>query len=137
MPEYKPQIEFNGKKMNLLEARLYYWGLRLGFVKINLNVTEERDYTTWKKIRDNRNELSMKLAGEKLFKNLSKEKYSAEGVESQIKSVKSEINNMKYNKKNRKYCEKHGHIEKEGSAYCTRCGIAYEPRDPIKNPFHN
>ncbi len=49
------KIELNGKKMNLLEARLLLLGLNLGLSKTRLDETETETYTRWKKLRENKN----------------------------------------------------------------------------------
>jgi hypothetical protein len=131
MTKDKPKVSFYGKELNLLEARLYQLGLKWGLVDITLTEEDERDYLRWSDLRKNRNELSIKLASEKLFKDISEKKYLIENLEQMIDSTKTERKKF--------YCENHGgHKAKKGSEYtptgcggviyvsCARCGMAYE-----------
>jgi len=125
MNKNKPKVSFYGKDMGLLEAKLFSLGLRIGIVDITLTEEDLGDYSRWKSIRKNRNALSRKLVKEETYKKLKERDYLFEMLNNQIKSVKSNIIDFKYKEKNIKYCEKHGHTEKEGSAYCERCGVIY------------
>jgi len=160
MARYKPEVNFRGKEMGLLEARLYTLGLKLGIVNINLNEEEERCYLMWRNYREMKNKMAKECIEEQgrerftkedvVFKDLSERKYLIESLENKLISEKLT--------KNKIYCKEHGHKEEKNSAYtspgiegavthyaCSRCGDIYEKEStsyedkninkPIYNPF--
>jgi hypothetical protein len=134
MSKEKIEIDFHGKKISLLEAKLYICGLNLGITKPKLIEEEEHDYLIWKYILNGRNERAKMQVGEEIYKKLEKEDYLIDTMKAKIREGK------------RKYCEEHGHKEKKGSAYtqsgiegvthaqCSRCEVSYEKKSSF-NPF--
>jgi hypothetical protein len=137
MVKDKPKVEFYGKGMSIPRAKIFSLELKLGLVSIITTEEDLQDYSKWKEIRENRNTLSKKLVKEVTYKNLTEKDYLIEMLNDKIIKTKREIIDFENKEKNKKYCEKHGHIEKEGSDYCARCGTAYKPDPcgPIINPF--
>jgi hypothetical protein len=87
MSKYKPKVEFNGKEMNLLEAKLCICGLEWGIINVNLNEEEKTNYMKWKKIRENRNQIAIKLVKEEAYKKLKERDYLIETLNRKIKEA--------------------------------------------------
>ena len=113
------KINFRKKEISLLEAGLYYLGLKSRIIKPNLTEDEKKVYESLKTIGDN--------------SSLSETKYL-------MNRLSTTINLYKLAEK-REYCEKYGHKTKSsflsgrygGSglkltawARCSRCGLLYE-----------
>jgi hypothetical protein len=47
-----PEIEFHGKKMGMLEAKLYLFGLKKGIISAVLTDDEKRIYNVLKNLND-------------------------------------------------------------------------------------
>lgn len=149
MTKDKLNINFHEKETNLLEARLYLYGLRFGIVNLNLNEEENREYIKRLNFEKNRNELAKKI-GKSMRKELTERAYLIESLENKIVSTKIERNKI--------YCKKYGHKEDKKFSYtssgvegavthyiCPRCGTVYkeganlpkdeDPNKKIHNPF--
>jgi hypothetical protein len=123
MAKDKLQVDFYGKKMNWLEAKLFSCGLRMEIINITLTAEDFEKYSIWKEQK----ELSNKMAGEKMFRKTDEKYYIIEELKKQIKATK--------NGRKREYCQEHGHKEIKGSAkieygqvqvLCSRCNSLYK-----------
>jgi hypothetical protein len=151
MSKNKSKVIFHGKEMNLLEAKLYLFGLDLKIVGVNLSGEENKEYSKLLNIERNRNELARKLVGKRVRKEPTKRDYIISLLEEKINAAKV-LEKMEY-------CKRKGrHKEEKGSDYtplsfertityvrCKRCGISYEKKpnlqenksliERIYNPF--
>ncbi|MEK6833489.1 MAG: hypothetical protein AABY32_05570 [Nanoarchaeota archaeon] len=153
MSKDKLKVNFHDRKMNLLEARLYSCGLRLGIINVDLNEEEIKDYHKWEDEQyiKNRKVKEIISAEEKISEKSNERQYLIEELKNQIRLTK--------NAKSKAYCEKYGHKEMKGSSdirlsasgarvhvLCSKCNAMYE-RAPTKeelekankityNPFH-
>lgn len=148
MNKNKPKVEFYGKQMNLLEARLYSCGLRMRIIDITLNEDDKINYDIWKE----RKEKANRRTEERIFKKINESQYLVEELENQIRATK--------NQRKRIHCEKYGHKEKKGSSdiklsldgtrahvLCSKCNAMYEraatneelekAKNKIYNPFRD
>lgn len=140
----KNKIEFHGKKMDLLEARVYLIGLSLGIVKPNLNREEEIDYLKQEEREKEKGMIARSLLDKKSVKDITKRLNEKEYL---VKILERKIEaEEKYRRV--KYCREHGHkkgvlfnhpsINSKGDTYfCPRCETIYEKssNNQIINPF--
>lgn len=147
MAKEKAKINFHGKIMNTLQARLYVCELNVGIIKPNLDDDEKHDYRKLKYLEREREIGAERLLGKNAKKELNRKElrekdYSIDLLEKIILDAKT--------LQKPEYCKKYGHVEEKGSAYtpkgiegavthykCINCGTVYEkrPSEKIHNPF--
>jgi len=125
------KINFFGKEMNLLEAKLYLVGLKVGIIEENLTEKERESYLKWEEAKRTSNETFEKKGKKGIWKLNTEKEYIINKLEKEIK--------VKEFYKKIKYCKENGHPEKKGSSYtasgqggtkvwaqCSKCGQKYE-----------
>jgi hypothetical protein len=132
------EIDFHNKKMGLLEAQVYLFGLNTYMVSSKLTEEEQKDYLHLKEIEQERNNLARELLGKKsakkVIKNLDEREYLIDILKRKIDTEKNFLR--------KEYCEKYGH--KKGIPYsppnsggalthsiCSRCGALYEKKNTL------
>lgn len=78
------KIDFNGKKMNLLEARLVLLGLNLKINNLQLEGNERKEYLAWKEFRESRNKLSLAAKGYNKYSKSTERRYLIERLGEEI-----------------------------------------------------
>lgn len=139
----KRKIEFHGKEMNLLVAKLYLLGINYGIIQIDLDSKEKADYKNGKQREEEKGIFASRHLSQKSLEEtkirLNEKKYLSSILERKIREEER--------LRKEEYCKEYGHKKgnssnnslntKESYCVCSRCGLIYEENSKITpiNPF--